>query len=50
MTVKENNEVNIPFSVALQSIYDAFENIDKELEEFTECNREWMGRCGTERE
>ncbi|MGH0593491.1 M3 family metallopeptidase [Bacillus pretiosus] len=34
MTVKENNEVNIPFSVTLQSIYDAFENIDKELAEF----------------
>lgn len=34
MTVKENNEVNIPFSVAVQNIYDAFENIDKELAEF----------------
>ncbi|MHC2836535.1 M3 family metallopeptidase [Bacillus sp. F9_6S_D1_P_5] len=34
MTVKENNEVNFPFSVAVQNIYDAFENIDKELAEF----------------
>lgn len=34
MTVKENNEVHIPFSVAVQNIYDAFENIDKELAEF----------------
>jgi oligoendopeptidase F len=34
MTVKENNEIHIPFSVAVQNIYDAFENIDKELAEF----------------
>ncbi|GAB6612475.1 MULTISPECIES: M3 family metallopeptidase [Bacillus] len=34
MTVKENNEVHIPFSVAVQNIYDAFEHIDKELAEF----------------
>lgn len=34
MTVKENNESHTPFSVAVQNIYDAFENIDKELAEF----------------
>ncbi|AOY16255.1 oligoendopeptidase F [Bacillus sp. ABP14] len=34
MTVKENNEVHISFSEAVQNIYDAFENIDKELAEF----------------
>ncbi|MDP7989094.1 M3 family metallopeptidase [Bacillus sp. MHSD_36] len=34
MTVKENNEIHIPFSEAVQNIYDAFENIDKELAEF----------------
>lgn len=34
MTVKENNEVHIPFSLAVQNIYDGFENIDKELAEF----------------
>ncbi|ENB9401149.1 M3 family metallopeptidase [Bacillus sp. CD3-5] len=35
MTVKENNEVSISFSVAVQSIYDALKNIDEELAEFT---------------
>ncbi|MDA1633553.1 M3 family metallopeptidase [Bacillus cereus] len=34
MTVKENNEVNIPFSVAVQNIYDALKDIDEELAEF----------------
>ncbi|MBH0346100.1 oligoendopeptidase F [Bacillus thuringiensis serovar muju] len=34
MTVKENNEAIIPFSVAIQNIYDAFKNIDEELAEF----------------
>ncbi|KXI93511.1 oligoendopeptidase F [Bacillus cereus] len=34
MTVKENNEVIIPFSVAVQNIYGAFKNIDEELAEF----------------
>ncbi|MBZ4222849.1 oligoendopeptidase F [Bacillus wiedmannii] len=34
MTVKENNEVNTPFSVAVQNIYDALKNIDQELAEF----------------
>lgn len=34
MTVKENNEVSISFSVAVQSIYDALKNIDEELAEF----------------
>ncbi|AJH73468.1 peptidase M3 family protein [Bacillus cereus ATCC 4342] len=34
MTVKENNEVIIPFSVAVQNIYDALKNIDEELAEF----------------
>ncbi|MGE7863459.1 M3 family metallopeptidase [Bacillus mobilis] len=34
MTVKENNETFIPFSVAVQNIYDALKNIDKELAEF----------------
>ncbi|KXY12112.1 M3 family metallopeptidase [Bacillus sp. FSL K6-0067] len=34
MTVKENNEVIIPFSVAVQNIYDALKNIDEELLEF----------------
>lgn len=34
MTVKENNEIHIPFSEAAKNIYDAFENIDKELAEF----------------
>lgn len=34
MTVKENNEVSIPFSVAVQNIYGAFKNIDEELAEF----------------
>ncbi|AIK33344.1 M3 family metallopeptidase [Bacillus anthracis] len=34
MTVKENNEAIIPFSVAVQNIYGAFKNIDEELAEF----------------
>ncbi|MGW5955564.1 M3 family metallopeptidase [Bacillus mycoides] len=34
MTVKENNESIIPFSVAVQNIYDAFKNINEELVEF----------------
>ncbi|MDJ1476240.1 M3 family metallopeptidase [Bacillus sp. LS15-K4] len=34
MTIKEKNEAIIPFSVAVQNIYDALKNIDKELEEF----------------
>ncbi|BCC47422.1 M3 family metallopeptidase [Bacillus cereus] len=34
MTVKENNEVSILFSVAVQNIYGAFKNIDEELAEF----------------
>ncbi|HDR4724295.1 oligoendopeptidase F [Bacillus cereus group sp. Sample62] len=34
MTVKENNEAIIPFSAAVQNIYDALQNIDKELAEF----------------
>ncbi|MCC2473482.1 M3 family metallopeptidase [Bacillus pacificus] len=34
MTVKENNEASIPFSVAVQNIYDALKNIDEELAEF----------------
>ncbi|PFE45107.1 oligoendopeptidase F [Bacillus cereus] len=34
MTVKEHNETFIPFSVAVQNIYDALQNIDKELAEF----------------
>ncbi|MEI5923912.1 M3 family metallopeptidase [Bacillus sp. TD10] len=34
MTVKENDEIHIPFSEAVQNIYDAFANIDKELAEF----------------
>ncbi|OJD58266.1 M3 family metallopeptidase [Bacillus sp. NH11B] len=34
MTVKENNEAIIPFSVAVQNIYDALKNIDEELAEF----------------
>ncbi|GAB6455078.1 MULTISPECIES: M3 family metallopeptidase [Bacillus] len=34
MTVKESNEVSIPFSVAVQNIYGAFKNIDEELAEF----------------
>ncbi|MGW6148043.1 M3 family metallopeptidase [Bacillus mycoides] len=34
MTVKENNESIIPFSVAVQNIYDAFKNINEELAEF----------------
>ncbi|QWH29126.1 oligoendopeptidase F [Bacillus mycoides] len=34
MTVKENNEFIIPFSVAVQNIYDAFKNINEELAEF----------------
>lgn len=33
MTVKENNEAIIPFSVAVQNIYGAFKNIDEELAE-----------------
>ncbi|MBJ8052707.1 oligoendopeptidase F [Bacillus cereus] len=35
MTVKENNESIIPFSVAVQNIYDAFKNINEELAKFT---------------
>ncbi|MGR4030866.1 oligoendopeptidase F, partial [Bacillus sp. ZZQ-131] len=31
MTVKESNEVIIPFSVAVQNVYDACKNIDEEL-------------------
>ncbi len=31
MTVKENNEAIIPFSVAVQNIYGAFKNIDEEV-------------------
>ncbi|MGN4443415.1 M3 family metallopeptidase [Bacillus cereus group sp. MYBK79-1] len=34
MTVKEHNETFIPFSVAVQNIYDALQDIDKELAEF----------------
>ncbi|MDA2382285.1 M3 family metallopeptidase [Bacillus cereus] len=34
MTVKESNEVIIPFSVAVQNVYDACKNIDEELAEF----------------
>lgn len=34
MTVKENNESIIPFSVAVQNIYDALKDIDGELAEF----------------
>ncbi|PGM96163.1 M3 family metallopeptidase [Bacillus cereus] len=34
MTVKESNEIIIPFSVAVQNIYDAFKNIDEELAKF----------------
>ncbi|PFD24937.1 M3 family metallopeptidase [Bacillus cereus] len=34
MTVKENNEAIIPFSVAVQNIYDALKDIDEELAEF----------------
>ncbi|MBE5106771.1 oligoendopeptidase F [Bacillus thuringiensis] len=34
MTIKENNEAIIPFSVAVQNIYDAFKDIDEELAEF----------------
>ncbi|RKF52583.1 oligoendopeptidase F [Bacillus wiedmannii] len=34
MTVKENNESIIPFSVAVQNIYDALKDIDEELAEF----------------
>lgn len=34
MTVKENNESIIPFSVAVQNVYDALKDIDKELAEF----------------
>ncbi|MES5955444.1 M3 family metallopeptidase [Bacillus fungorum] len=34
MTVKEDNEVIIPFSVAVQNVFDAFKNIDEELAEF----------------
>ncbi|MFC9448225.1 M3 family metallopeptidase [Bacillus cereus] len=34
MTVKENNEVMIPFSVAVQNVYDACKKIDEELAEF----------------
>ncbi|PEW03003.1 oligoendopeptidase F [Bacillus cereus] len=34
MTLKENNENAIPFSVAAQNIYDALKNIDEELAEF----------------
>lgn len=34
MTVKENNEASIPFSVAVQNIYDALKDIDEELAEF----------------
>ncbi|HDR8129313.1 TPA: oligoendopeptidase F, partial [Bacillus cereus] len=34
MTVKESNEVTIPFSVAVQNVYDACKNIDEELAVF----------------
>lgn len=34
MTIKENNEAIIPFSVAVQNIYDALKAIDEELAEF----------------
>ncbi|UYX55143.1 M3 family metallopeptidase [Bacillus thuringiensis] len=34
MTLKESNETVIPFSVAVQNIYDAFKNINEELAEF----------------
>ncbi|HDR8183878.1 TPA: oligoendopeptidase F [Bacillus thuringiensis] len=34
MTIKENNETFIPFSVAVQNIYDALKGIDEELAEF----------------
>ncbi|WP_128854370.1 M3 family metallopeptidase [Bacillus sp. CDB3] len=34
MTVKENNETIIPFSVAVQNVYDALKNIDEEFAEF----------------
>ncbi|QIW19216.1 M3 family metallopeptidase [Bacillus thuringiensis] len=34
MTVKENNEIHIPFSEAVQNIYDALKDIDGELAEF----------------
>ena len=34
MTVKENNGDSIPFSVAVQNIYDALKIIDEELAEF----------------
>ncbi len=33
MTAK-GNEVMIPFSVAIQNVYDAWKNIDEELAEF----------------
>lgn len=36
MTVKENNEVIIPFSVAVKNIYDALKNIDEELAQFAQ--------------
>ncbi|MBJ8105364.1 MULTISPECIES: M3 family metallopeptidase [Bacillus cereus group] len=34
MTLKESNKTVIPFSVGVQNIYDAFENIDEELTKF----------------
>ncbi|MES5893785.1 M3 family metallopeptidase [Bacillus cereus group sp. RP43] len=34
MTLKESNENVFPFSVGVQNIYDAFENVDKELAKF----------------
>ncbi|MDM5462847.1 M3 family metallopeptidase [Bacillus cereus] len=36
MTVKENNEAIIPFSVAVKNIYDALKNIDEELAQFAQ--------------
>ncbi|MED0970529.1 M3 family metallopeptidase [Bacillus paramycoides] len=35
MTLKESNETVIPFSEAVQNIYDALKNVDEELAKFT---------------
>ncbi|WP_001087488.1 M3 family metallopeptidase [Bacillus cereus] len=37
MTLEENHQIQIPFSMAIENIYDALKDIDEELAQFAKC-------------
>ncbi|PFR94608.1 M3 family metallopeptidase, partial [Bacillus cereus] len=37
MTLEENHQIHIPFSMAIENIYDALKDIDEELAQFAKC-------------